>query len=136
MIEVVVAPRCVTCDLCVEVCPTNVFDRGPDGVPVLARQSACQTCYLCEAYCPTDALFVAPSTTPLPTDHPLRDADELVRRGLLGSYRDSLGWGKGRPLAARVAVMPPLPHPAPRGASPAGTGPTPSADAVPAPSAG
>lgn len=111
MIEVVVAERCVTCDLCVEVCPTNVFERGVDGVPVLARQSSCQTCYLCEAYCPTDALFVAPATSPLAADHPLRDAAELARRGLLGSYRDSLGWGGGRALGARVAVMPELPHP-------------------------
>lgn len=111
MIEVVVPQRCIACDICIDVCPTSVFDRGPDGVPVLARHGQCQTCYLCEAYCPTDALFVAPSTTPLSPDHPLRDLETLQARDLLGSYRRSLGWGGGRRITARDAVMPELPHP-------------------------
>lgn len=61
MIEIVSAAACIACDVCVKVCPTDVFDRGADGVPVIARQSDCQTCFMCEAYCPTDALYVAPS---------------------------------------------------------------------------
>ncbi|MEU8899587.1 ferredoxin family protein [Nocardia sp. NPDC048505] len=108
MIELVSADRCIECDKCVEVCPTHVFDRGPDGVPVRTRQADCQTCFLCEAYCPVDALFVAPSTTPLPADHPHRDEAYLVEHGLLGSYRKALGWGGGR-LTARDAVGPELP---------------------------
>jgi NAD-dependent dihydropyrimidine dehydrogenase PreA subunit len=109
MIEVVAADRCISCDRCIEVCPTQVFDRGEDGIPVLARHSDCQTCYLCEAYCPVDALFVAPRTDPLPEDSPLRDATHLEETGLLGSYRAALGWGQGRSPTARLAVMPPLP---------------------------
>ena len=57
MIEIVSKERCVTCDVCVAVCPTNVFDTGPDGIPVIARQDDCQTCFMCEAHCPADALF-------------------------------------------------------------------------------
>ncbi len=92
MIEFVSDNRCIRCDLCVKVCPTNVFDAVPDEAPVIARQEDCQTCFMCELYCPTDALFVAP------------EADEsvavgegaLVERRLLGSYRAAVGWGEGR----------------------------------------
>ncbi|MBF6130455.1 4Fe-4S dicluster domain-containing protein [Nocardia brasiliensis] len=108
MIEVVSAARCIECDKCVEVCPTHVFDRGPDGLPLIARQSDCQTCFMCEAYCPTDALFVAAQTRPLAPDDPQRDEQHLSEHGLLGSYRKALGWGGG-PLGARYAVGPELP---------------------------
>jgi len=102
MIELVSAERCIRCDICVRVCPTAVFERGPDGLPEIARQGDCQTCFMCEAWCPTDALFVAPQMDPVAADSPLRDERELVRAGLLGSYRRVLGWGSGRsPGAAR-----------------------------------
>ena len=61
MIEIVSETRCIECDICVKVCPANVFD-ATDTVPVIARQDDCQTCYLCEIYCPTDALSTSPNT--------------------------------------------------------------------------
>jgi NAD-dependent dihydropyrimidine dehydrogenase PreA subunit len=100
MIEVVSAARCTGCDRCVRVCPTNVFDRGADGIPVLARQEDCQTCFLCEAYCPVDALFVAPTTEPVAVGSPHRDEAALEAAGLLGRYRSDLGWGRGRSSSA------------------------------------
>ncbi|MCV7424034.1 ferredoxin family protein [Mycobacterium yunnanensis] len=109
MIELVSAERCIGCDRCIEVCPTRVFDRGHDGVPVIARQDTCQTCFQCEAYCPTDALFVAPLTAPAAGGSPHRDAHGLEAAGLLGGYRRELGWGGGRPLGARTAVGPEYP---------------------------
>jgi len=109
MIEVVDPHRCIGCDRCIEVCPTRVFDRGPDGIPMIARHSDCQTCFQCEAYCPTDALFVAPLATPAPPDSHFRDVTKLADIGLLGGYRRELGWGKGRPLGARTAVGPEFP---------------------------
>lgn len=109
MIEIVASDRCISCDRCIDVCPTRVFDRGPDGIPVIARHSNCQTCFQCEAYCPTDALFVAPLATPAAADSEFRDADRLVNAGLLGTYRRELGWGKGRKLGARTAVGPDYP---------------------------
>jgi NAD-dependent dihydropyrimidine dehydrogenase PreA subunit len=108
VIEVVSTERCVSCDVCVAVCPTNVFDTGPGGIPVIARQSDCQTCFMCEAHCPADALFVAPLTHPVPDGSPLRDEAHLTETGLLGSYRRELGWGRGRKPGARLAVGPEL----------------------------
>ncbi|GAA0362458.1 hypothetical protein GCM10009530_10080 [Microbispora corallina] len=111
MIEVVSGERCVGCDRCVQVCPTNVFDSGPGGVPVIARRHDCQTCFMCEAYCPVDALFVAPSPQPVEAGSPLRDEAHLVASGLLGAYRREIGWGRGRTPGALLAVGPDLPGP-------------------------
>ncbi|MFF9786428.1 4Fe-4S dicluster domain-containing protein [Streptomyces nigrescens] len=109
MIEFISAERCIACDKCIKVCPTNVFDRGEDGIPVLARHTDCQTCFQCEANCPADALYVAPQTHPLPADEPtVHDEDGLDRAGLLGSYRRHIGWGRGRTPGARLAVGPHL----------------------------
>ncbi|RMI36909.1 4Fe-4S dicluster domain-containing protein [Streptomyces triticirhizae] len=107
MIEVVSAERCIACDKCVLACPTNVFDTGADGVPVIARQDDCQTCFMCEAYCPVDALFVAPTTHPAAPGG--LDETELAADGRLGSYRAHIGWGRGRTPGARLAVGPELP---------------------------
>ncbi|MEI7027092.1 ferredoxin family protein [Paenibacillus sp. y28] len=97
MIEIVSETRCVSCNLCVSVCPTNVFDRGEDGIPVIARQSDCQTCFMCELYCPADALYVAPD----PDENVTVTEEALTERGLLGGYREKIGWGPGRkPISA------------------------------------
>jgi NAD-dependent dihydropyrimidine dehydrogenase PreA subunit len=101
MIEVVSESRCIKCDVCIRVCPTNVFERGADGFPVIARQDDCQTCFMCEAWCPEDALFVAPLVERAPAGSYLRDEDELIRRDLLGSYRRDLGWRDGQEPTAR-----------------------------------
>ena len=101
MIEVVSAERCVSCDLCIQVCPTDVFERGPDGVPQIAHQADCQTCFMCEAYCPTDALYVAPLAGPAPAGSDHTDEDALLARGAFGAYREVLGWGRGRTAGSR-----------------------------------
>ena len=91
MIELVSESRCIKCNICVSVCPTNVFDHVPDGPPGIARQSDCQTCFMCELYCPVDALFVAPQADEsVPVDE-----KTLIEAGLLGGYRDTLGWKPG-----------------------------------------
>ncbi|MFG2138526.1 4Fe-4S dicluster domain-containing protein [Streptomyces sp. NPDC048650] len=117
MIEFVSAERCIACDKCITVCPTNVFDRGEDGIPVLARHTDCQTCFQCEANCPADALYVAPQTHPLPDEPTVRDAAGLDRAGLLGGYRRRIGWGRGRTPGARLAIGPHLNPPDPNGTS-------------------
>jgi NAD-dependent dihydropyrimidine dehydrogenase PreA subunit len=83
MIELVLADRCTTCDICVKVCPTNVFDAVPDAPPVIARQSDCQTCFMCELYCPVDALYVDPDC-----EHPVpADAAAVAATDWPGQYR-------------------------------------------------
>lgn len=96
MIELVSAARCIRCDVCIRVCPTNVFDHGEDRLPVITRQEDCQTCFMCEAWCPTDALFVAPQAAPVAAGSAYRNEEWLTGQGLLGSYRREIGWGKGR----------------------------------------
>ncbi len=111
MIEIVSVMRCIDCNKCVEVCPTNVFDAVPDAPPVVARQSDCQTCFLCEANCPTDALFVSPLAGPAPADSQYRDEQRLLEAGQFGAYRRVIGWGHGRrpgSLQDRNAELPEL----------------------------
>jgi NAD-dependent dihydropyrimidine dehydrogenase PreA subunit len=97
MIELVSASRCIQCNICVNVCPTNVFDMVPDAPPTIARQSDCQTCFMCELYCPADALYVAPDT-----DETVAVSEaQLADSGLLGSYRDTIGWKKGKSRQAQ-----------------------------------
>lgn len=96
MIELVSESRCIKCDVCIRVCPTNVFDHGADRLPVIKHQDDCQTCFMCEAWCPTDALFVAPQTTPVADGSVYKDEEWLIEHDLLGSYRREIGWGTGR----------------------------------------
>ena len=88
MIELISEARCTACNICVRVCPVNVFDIVEGAPPVIARQDACQTCFMCEAWCPEDAMYVAPNA-----DGPTEvDEAALVNAGLLGSYRRQIGW--------------------------------------------
>jgi len=98
VIELVSESRCIACDICVRVCPTNVFDAVPGAAPVIARQEDCQTCFMCELYCPTNALFVAPEAD-LSVSVSEQSLDE---QGVLGSYRDAVGWGVGQKNKARA----------------------------------
>jgi NAD-dependent dihydropyrimidine dehydrogenase PreA subunit len=91
VIELVSESRCIKCNICVSACPTNVFDKVPDGPPRIARKSDCQTCFMCELYCPADALFVAPQADEsVPVDE-----QALIEAGFLGGYRETLGWKPG-----------------------------------------
>ncbi|MFC5753055.1 4Fe-4S binding protein [Actinomadura rugatobispora] len=92
MIELVLADRCVGCDLCVRVCPTDVFDTGPGGVPVIARQADCQTCFMCKLYCPADTLYVDPDCR-----RPVAAREEeIAGTDWPGQYRRDSGWGRHR----------------------------------------
>jgi NAD-dependent dihydropyrimidine dehydrogenase PreA subunit len=96
MIELINPERCTNCNICVRICPTDVFDRSPDGTPNISRQDSCQTCFMCEAHCPEDAMYVAPMRHPAQPGSPHLDEDRLLREGYFGSYRARLGWGDGR----------------------------------------
>ena len=98
MIELLSRERCTGCNLCVRVCPTNVFEAVDGDIPVLARASVCQTCFMCELYCPADALYVSPYA-----DRHI-DVDEaaLIRTRTLGSYSREMGWQKAKPRGAQL----------------------------------
>jgi NAD-dependent dihydropyrimidine dehydrogenase PreA subunit len=102
VIELVSEERCIQCDVCVEVCPTNVFDAIEGAPPVIARKSDCQTCFMCEVYCPADAMYVAPQAT----ESVAVEESALAARDLLGSYRRAVGWGPKRtPGASQDATF-------------------------------
>jgi MinD superfamily P-loop ATPase len=88
MIEFLDIERCTTCNICVRVCPANVFSVVPGSVPIIARQDDCQTCFMCEVYCPVDALYVHPNS-----ERPvIEDRSQVLDENLLGSYRRTIGW--------------------------------------------
>jgi NAD-dependent dihydropyrimidine dehydrogenase PreA subunit len=93
MIEFIAEELCISCDRCVLVCPTNVFDPVPGDVPVIARQEDCHTCMSCELHCPVDAIYVSPRAEP---DHSI-DPTAIIASGVLGSYQRALGWKRARP---------------------------------------
>lgn len=88
MIELLSEERCTNCDICVRICPVNVFQARQGEAPVIARQHDCQSCFMCELYCPSDALYVAPDTD---RNVPVQE-DVLAETGLMGSYRRAIGW--------------------------------------------
>ncbi|MBO1000677.1 4Fe-4S binding protein [Bacillus sp. SD075] len=96
MIELISEDRCIGCGICVSVCPTDVFEQVEDETPVISRKSDCQTCFMCEAYCPVDAMYVSPNAE----ENVSIVESELVEQNLLGSYRQGIGWGKGRKSTA------------------------------------
>lgn len=49
---------CKQCAVCVEFCPTKVFDFDSIGYPVPARPEACIGCNLCVLRCPDFAIDV------------------------------------------------------------------------------
>jgi NAD-dependent dihydropyrimidine dehydrogenase PreA subunit len=96
MIELIDPGRCTNCNICIRVCPTDVFDRTEGETPEIARQDVCQTCFMCEVHCPEDAMYVAPMRQPAPVGSPHLDRERLLRAGYFGSYRARLGWGADR----------------------------------------
>lgn len=96
MIELIDPERCTSCNICVRICPTEVFDRVASAPPVIARQEVCQTCFMCEVHCPEDAMYVAPMRRPAPPGSIHLEARTLIGRGYFGSYRARLGWGQDR----------------------------------------
>jgi nitroreductase/NAD-dependent dihydropyrimidine dehydrogenase PreA subunit len=93
---------CARCGLCVEVCPSRVIRRRPEGLPEPdpERAGICLACGHCMAVCPTR------SVTAGALDYD-RDFPELARNGL--DYPAFAAF-----LASRRSIRAFKPHPVPR----------------------
>jgi len=49
---------CKGCGLCIEFCPTKVFEADGEGRPVVAHPEKCTGCGWCEWHCPDFAISV------------------------------------------------------------------------------
>jgi 2-oxoglutarate ferredoxin oxidoreductase subunit delta len=47
---------CKSCNICIEMCPKDVFDIDRDGYPVVARGLDCTQCSICWLHCPEFAI--------------------------------------------------------------------------------
>ena len=65
MIEHIDEQECTGCEVCLEVCPCDVFRPDPEESLVrIAYREDCQTCFACELDCPVDAITVSPLRKP------------------------------------------------------------------------
>lgn len=48
---------CKACNLCIAICPTQVFEPDRDGKPIQARPENCTQCTLCWVHCPDFAII-------------------------------------------------------------------------------
>jgi NAD-dependent dihydropyrimidine dehydrogenase PreA subunit len=76
------AKGCRACTLCVDLCPTKVFDLEPNSqVAQASRPTDCIGCCSCEYICPSRCLSVTDTTRQLPFYH-LDHTSDLVSKFL------------------------------------------------------
>jgi thioredoxin reductase/ferredoxin len=93
--------RCIGCEACVDVCPTEVLDLVDHKVRV-ARFSDCVQCEQCASACPTQALVMyRAGTTPRVLTVP--EIDEHFQTGVPGQYL--IGEVAGKPLVKNAANL-------------------------------
>lgn len=47
---------CKACNLCIALCPKQVFEPDRDGKPIQARPENCTLCTICWVHCPDFAI--------------------------------------------------------------------------------
>ena len=61
MIERIDEQKCNGCEICFQVCPSDVFRIEPEARRArIAYRDDCQTCFSCEIDCPEGAIYVSP----------------------------------------------------------------------------
>lgn len=93
--------RCVGCDACVAVCPTNVLDLINNKSRVLRFQD-CIQCEQCMWACPTQALVMFPEGTE-PPRLKMAEIDENFETAIKGQYL--IGEVAGKPLVKNAANL-------------------------------
>ncbi len=87
------AERCVGCELCAEVCPVRCIEiRDDKSALVDARSAQCIGCGHCEAYCPSNALAVGPEISPDDLAAVRFDCDPDSLAGFMKSRRTVRGF--------------------------------------------
>jgi len=93
--------RCIGCEACIDVCPTEVLDLVEHKVRV-SRFSDCVQCEQCANACPTQALVMyREGTTPRMLTVP--ELDEQFQTGVPGQYL--IGEVAGKPLVKNAANL-------------------------------
>jgi thioredoxin reductase/NAD-dependent dihydropyrimidine dehydrogenase PreA subunit len=93
--------RCIGCEACVDVCPTEVLDLVEHKARVM-RFSDCVQCEQCANSCPTQALVMyRAGTTPRMLTVP--ELDEHFQTGVPGQYL--IGEVAGKPLVKNAANL-------------------------------
>ena len=93
--------RCIGCEACVDVCPTEVLELVDHKVRVV-RFSDCVQCEQCQNACPTTALVMyRDGTTPRMLTVP--ELDEHFQTGTPGQYL--IGEVAGKPLVKNAANL-------------------------------
>ncbi|MBR9676494.1 ferredoxin family protein [Candidatus Woesearchaeota archaeon] len=60
MVRVVIDySKCTGVLSCIDVCPTNVFEKGEDGRAKVINEAECIVCRACESACPQGAITVS-----------------------------------------------------------------------------
>jgi NAD-dependent dihydropyrimidine dehydrogenase PreA subunit len=59
MVEITINyDTCEACGSCIDSCPAQVYDKGEDGKPIVARPDECMVCHTCMEVCPTGSITV------------------------------------------------------------------------------
>ncbi|MEZ4402559.1 MAG: NAD(P)-binding domain-containing protein [Kofleriaceae bacterium] len=93
--------RCIGCEACVAVCPTNVLELLNHKV-IVARFSDCVQCEQCANKCPTTALVMYREGT-VPSTLTVPELDEHFQTGVPGQYL--IGEVAGKPLVKNAANL-------------------------------
>ena len=48
---------CKACNICIALCPKEVFEPNRDGKPIIARPENCTQCSICWVHCPDLAII-------------------------------------------------------------------------------
>ena len=78
---------CVSCGMCISVCPQGVFEQGEEKA-VLTHADACMECGACQLNCPTGAITV---------DSGVGCAAAMIYSALKGKNQSPCGCGGDSP---------------------------------------